>query len=115
MGASSVTGTGIGSAFPGQKGPGNNRNVFVPSVNPHVIAAGRIALVAGSITITLPKPLAGSHAKYVILVTGETSAAAYVSTRTNNSDGDFASFVITGTGTATVNWMITRVGFGLDL
>ena len=43
MGATSATGKGVGMAG-SQKGPGNNRNMFEPMVNPHIIAAGKVTL-----------------------------------------------------------------------
>ena len=113
MGATSQTGTGAGASFSGQKGPGNGRNVYVPMVSPHVVAAGSVALSGGTATVTFPTPLAGGKAKYVVMTTGETAATTNVTTKTDNGDDEFASFVITGTGTATVQWMVVTRGFGL--
>lgn len=113
MGASSVTGVGQGDASGGIKGPGNGRNYFVPQVTPHVVAAGNATLVYGALTVTFPTALAESKTKYAVVVTG-TAAAARVSTKTDNSDDQFASFRIAGTGTDTVAWMVVNTGYGLD-
>ncbi len=44
MGASSVTGVGVGSVekYGGGKGPGNLRTNFVPMQTPHIVAAGTV-------------------------------------------------------------------------
>ena len=113
MGASTVTGKGMGAAH-NLKGPGNNRNYFVPQVNPHVVAAGEVALVGGSLTVTFPNALAGGEARYVVVLTSTTANAAYVSAKTDNGDGNFASFEITGTGTDTIGWAVLKTGWGLE-
>jgi hypothetical protein len=115
MGAKSVTGvSGPGMAY-NLKGPLNKRSFNVPQVCPHVVMAGEVALVGGTKTVTLPAPLAGSQTGYVVIVTPRAANLAYVSAKTNNGDGDFASFVITGTGTDVVGWMVVKAGMGLDV
>jgi hypothetical protein len=42
MGASSVTGVGKGSSEAGNKGPGNNRNIYVTTNGPHIVASGEV-------------------------------------------------------------------------
>ena len=114
MGASSVTGHGLGSAFPGVKGPGNGRNVGVPQVNPHVVAAGNVALVAGAATITFPNVLPEAAANYVVLLTPVAAHLTTVGAKTN-VDSQFSSFTIVGTGTDTVGWVVVKAGYGLDV
>lgn len=109
MGATSISGVGPGSAGPG-KGPGNNRNAYVPLITPHVIAAGNVTLSGGAATVTFPTPLPGSHANYSIHLTTKATNLSSVSTTTNNSDGDFASFAIAGTSTDVVYWMVCKAG-----
>lgn len=106
MGATSVTGVGPGDAFPGIKGPGNERNIYVPLLTPHVVAAGRVTLSGGAATVTFPEPLAGSNTNYVVMTTSLGTGNDAVSTMTNNSDGNFASFAISGTGTDDVMWSV---------
>lgn len=113
MGASSVTGVGNGVAGT-QKGPGNGRNFFVPQVNPHVVAAGEVALVGGTATVTFPAALPLGEEYYVAIAQSQTANRAYVSAKTETSDV-LTSITITGTGTDTVGWMVIKAGFGLDV
>ena len=106
MGATSVTGVGPGDAFPGIKGPGNGRNIYVSLLTPHVVKAGSATLASGTATVTFSSALSGSEANYVVMVTSTTSAAAFVGTKTDDSDGNFISFVITGTGTDVIMWSV---------
>ena len=116
MGATSVTGvSGPGAAYPGIKGPGNNRNFHVPQICPHVVAAGEVALVAGAATVTFPAPLAGSETGYVVMLTPVAANLTTVSAKTDDGDGNFASFAIAGTGTDTVGYMVVKAGLGLDV
>jgi len=111
-GATTTQGTGPGAAA-GQKGPGNGRNYFVPQVNPHVVAAGTVALVGGVATITFPNALLGSETGYVVMVTAESTNNVGISSKDDNGDGNFESFDIAGTGTDSVMWMVVKAGFGL--
>lgn len=70
MGATSITGVGgPGAAFPGQKGPQNNRNVFQPLAGPHVVIAGVMDAVPGLNTYFFTKPLTKSEVNYIVLLT----------------------------------------------
>ena len=113
MGATSVTGVGPGSADAGVKGPGNGRSHYVPMATPHVVAAGSGVLAGGALTVTFPSALSGSESGYVVMLTTD-SAVAGVGAKTDDGDGNFASFDITGTGTDAVMWMVVNAGYGLD-
>jgi len=118
MGATSVTGKGRGMAK-NLKGPGNERNYFVPQVTPHIVLAGRASISGGQGTVTFPNALAGAADDYVVMLqVTNTSAAAHgatVHTKTNNSDGKFSSFIIkTENATDPVEYMIVKAGFGLE-
>jgi len=111
MGATSVTGVGPGDAFPGIKGPNNNRNVFVPLLSPHVVAAGIVSTATNAATVTFPEALSGDKDTYVVMLTADnTTAAAHgvtAHTKANDSDGNFASFAIRSeAATETVMWMV---------
>ena len=69
-GATTTQGVGPGAAR-NQKGPGNGRNYWVPSVSPHIIAAGSVDLVGGAATVTMPNALTGSESGYVVMLTPE--------------------------------------------
>jgi len=107
MGATSVTGKGPGDAFPGIKGPGNERNIYVPLLSPHVVAAGTVTLSGGAATVTFPEALGGSHVNYVVMLTGEGSSdvSPAVSAKTD-SDGNFVSFDIDGNSTDDIMWAV---------
>lgn len=114
MGATSVTGKGRGAAS-GLKGPGNNRNYFVPQVNPHVVAAGTITLSSGAGEVTFPNALPLSEDKYVVMLTAEATTNTYVSAKNDNSDDQFASFEIAGGTTDDVMWAVIKKGWGLEV
>ena len=109
MGASSVTGKGLGAADHGVKGPHNGRNHFLASISPHVVAAGSVALATGAATVTFPAALENGKANYVVMATALSANGASVSSMTNVS-GQFASFDLAGTGTDTVMWVVCTVG-----
>ena len=115
MGATSVTGTGQGAAYPGIKGPGNERNFHVPQICPHVVAAGEVALTDGAATVSLPSPLVGGEAAHVVMLTPRAANLASVSAKTDDADGNMASFAIAGTGTDTVGYMVVTAGLGLNV
>ncbi|MHA2043196.1 MAG: hypothetical protein ACW99G_00295 [Candidatus Thorarchaeota archaeon] len=111
MGATSVTGTGPGDAFPGIKGPGNERNIYVPLLTPHVVHAGIVTTATNAATVTFPEVLGGDKDNYVVMLTADnTTAAAHgvtAHTKTNDGDGNFASFSIRSeNATETVMWMV---------
>lgn len=109
MGATSVTGTGDGASWAGQKGPHNNRDIFVPQNGAHVVCSGRNALVGGALTITFPTALTGSHTNYVVHATAENDTSVTVGTKTDSSS-NFVSFALTGTTTATIGWTVVKTG-----
>lgn len=111
-GATTTQGVGPGAAR-NQKGPGNGRNYWVPSVSPHIIAAGTATLAAGAATVTFPNALTGSESGYVVMLTSETANLSSVSAKTDNGDGNFASFDIAGNATDDVMWMVVKAGFGV--
>lgn len=114
MGATSVTGIGPGSSEGLHKGPGNGRNLFVPLQTPHVISAGTVTLASGVATVTFPTPLGGSETGYVVMLTAEADDYASVSAKTDNADGNFASFAITdgsGSNSSDVMWMVVKAGW----
>lgn len=112
MGSQNTQGTGQGAAYPGQKGPGNGRNVFVPTSSAHVVAAGRVTLSSGTATVTFPTPLSGANTKYSVQLTphSATTTVPRVTTLTDNSDSNFASFVITGNGTDSIGYAVILNG-----
>ena len=70
MGASSVTGVGKGSSEAGNKGPGNNRNIYVTTNGPHIVASGEVVNVSDNWQIYVSiAGLTESPDKYTVVVT----------------------------------------------
>jgi hypothetical protein len=112
MGATSVTGVGPGAADGLHKGPGNGRNVFVPLQTPHVVAAGTATVPGGlTVTVTFPTQLDDTETEFAVLVIGETDATAFVSAKTDNANGHFASFDITAGAAQDVMWVVVKNGW----
>jgi hypothetical protein len=120
MGATSVTGIGMGMAY-NQKGPGNNRNQFVPEVCPHVIAAGSATCAANAATVWFPDHLDAAAANYVVMLTSyDVEAAAthnvHVVTKHDNTASKFDYFTIySETADDVVDWVVINKGLGLDV
>ncbi len=109
MAASSVTGVGTGSADRKNKGSEHTTLGVEHLIGTRVVACGSVALVGGAATITFPQPLTGSKANYFVFVQQFNSTnAARTTTMTDNVDGNFASFVIAGTGTDTIFWQVVK-------
>ena len=104
MGATSITGiSGPGAAYPGVKGPGNDRNVFVPTVGPNVVAAG---VVASPDTFVELGNL-GDSDNFIILARIESTGAAVTVTRSVDVAGNLLGFTV---GTTGAIWTVVRVG-----
>ncbi|RDJ35549.1 MAG: hypothetical protein DWQ19_12085 [Crenarchaeota archaeon] len=113
MGATSVTGKGQGAAF-NNKGPHNGRNVYVPLLSPHIVAAGHATTAGGgTVTVTFPEALPLAAANYVVMLTAAdaTTTLPRVTTKTDSSS-KFASFVITAEGSKSIAWAVMTDGYG---
>lgn len=114
MGASSVTGVGQGSADKaGQKG---SEHLFVgveKLIGPRIVFAGSATFSASTTkAVTLPSTLPGVAADYIVIVTGQTTAANVykVSSITtsgftitsNNSNSDVVGYIVVRVTNATV-------------
>jgi len=109
MPASTVTGRGPGAAYPGQTGPGNNRNKFKPLTSPQVVAAGVKLGVDGVQEVSLPGALDLGADSYVVMLTADVAGADPIVTgKTDNADGKMVSFEVTTAAQADVNWAIVR-------
>ena len=111
MAASSVTGlhkNGAGGVDGSNKGSERMTLGTTHLIGPHVHAAGAVDLVGGAATVTFPQPLSGSEAGYVVMLTTD-SAVASVSAKTDDGDGNFASFDIAGTGTDNVMYVVINM------
>ena len=106
MGATSVTGVGVGSAEAFNKGAQGRQTLGVGHlIGPYIGAAGSVTLVAGAATVQLP-PLSDDEGDWVTFVssTDATSPAA-VSCSQVQSDW---TIDIVGGGTEVVNYMVVK-------
>ena len=117
MSATSVTGlSGKGIAY-GARGPGNKRNVFVPNVAPHIVAAGtHTDAGAGTGTVLLSDPLVGNVTDYMVLVQSQgTSATGSIVITKTASSSKMTGFTYAGaTVSIVLGWAIVNLGQGMD-
>lgn len=112
MGATSVTGKGLGAART-QKGPGNGRNFNVPQVNPHIVAAGVATLASNAAAVAFSPALPEVPAHYAVVVMGVAAGDIYV---TKAGTTTFTGFTITSANaTGEVDWVVVKCGLGLDI
>jgi len=116
MGATTSEGTGPGAAFPGQTGPGNNRNVFLSvDGSAHIVATGFLDAVGGIgtevVTATFIIPLAGSGSLYEVILHRSSGSGAEIllaDIKTDDANGDFASFTVSVSGDTDYRFMVYR-------
>lgn len=112
MAASSVTGTGYGSADGQNKGSEHMTLGVGHLIGTRVVAANRVTLSGGVATVTFPTPLTGDKANYIVLCNAlNSSTVARPSALNNDGNGNFASFGVAGGSTDTVYYIVVKVGF----
>lgn len=111
MGATSVTGvSGPGSVAGIQKGSEHMSLGINKLIGPKVAAAGKITLSGTTGVVEFPE-LAGVVGDYVVMLTPNSNALAYVSTPLAAiASTDEWGFTITGGSGAVVNWAVVKVG-----
>ena len=121
MGATSVTGQGVGIANE-EKGPGNGRNYFVPEATPHVVAAGSDTLDSrtSTIRVTFPNPLPEEAAKYAVIIMPTAAVLAtdgfYVTKHNTSSEFDYFTVTDIYAGQSqTFDWAVIKSGLGLEI
>ena len=108
-GATSVTGVGAGAAY-GNKGPHNGRDVYVPLVSPHVVAAGTVTTAGGgTVTYTFPTAMEYAAARYAVIAT---PASGTTVTRISKTDSSslFVPFTLTGAASTAHDFVVVLVG-----
>jgi len=119
MGASSVTGKGLGSSA-------KPTTVELASLlnGPAIYAVGSVLVgeESGSppssppapdmATVTLPMPLPGMDS-YAIILTGEEGINPYIADMTDDDDGSLTGFTVAGSESGTVYYMVVKKGFRL--
>lgn len=107
MGATSVTGVGVGSVEGQNKGSKHWTVGTARLIGPRVVAAGSVALSSGAASVTLPALPTGS---YVVLVSDASGTPAATSGSLVNTAGTSCVVSLDGTGTNTVHWVIVKAG-----
>ena len=103
MGATSVTGKGIGSAEGSNKGTSRDTLGVGHLIGPRVVYAGNHTLAGTTDTIEYPT-LTGVVGDYSFHATAATTGHVFISTKTTSS------FVLNGTDGQVVSWMIVKNG-----
>ena len=96
--------SGPGSAMgAGVKGPGNGRDIFVPLVSPHIVAAGVETVTgAGTVVVTL-QGLTGGAELYSVQANGPHAVTVTAKTETANV---LTSITLTGTVADVVDYVV---------
>lgn len=112
MAASSVTGTGIGSADGQNKGSEHMTLGVSHLIGTRLVVANRVTLAGGVATVTFPVPLAGDKANYIVICNALNSTTVARPTILNNdANGNFASFAVAGGTTDVIYYIVSKVGF----
>ena len=107
MGATSVTGVGLGSAVPNNKGSEHMTLGVGHLIGPRVVAAGSVALSGGAATVKIPL-LDGVVGDYMAItndVTGNNASNGVVTFSGGNT-----VLTLAGTSTDTIQWAIIKIG-----
>lgn len=112
MGASSVTGTGNGSA--------NNKTTKELSIltrGHQIVEAGRVTSVPGLLSPPSPaavvkfsKPLPGSYNNYAIIMTPINGQSVWVATFLEDEDNNFSGFTCNSTEECDVMFIVVKIG-----
>lgn len=112
MAASSVTGTGYGSADGKNKGSEHTTLGVSHLIGTRVVVADRVTLSSGVATVTFPVALIGDKANYIVTTSALNSSSVSRPTVLNNDgNGNFASFTVAGGTSDVVYYMVAKVGF----
>ncbi len=113
MGASSVTGTGVGAS-----NKYTQRDLAILANGPSILITGR-ALVEGNLSppsntgsVTFNTPLDGNSDNYVVMVTSINGGGAYIIDFDNNDDDNFSgfSFGVDSEEETEVMYMVAKIG-----
>jgi len=107
MAATSVTGTGPGSAEGAIKGDKEFSMGVEKLIGPRVVYAGQDTLSGGTLAVVLPV-LDGVAGDYIAVCTDVTAAQPVKAVITLGSND--TTLTLTGTSTDVINWAIIKVG-----
>jgi hypothetical protein len=103
MGATSVTGKGLGSAEGMNKGTSRMTLGTGHLIGPHIVAAGNFTLTGSTGAVEIPT-LPGVVGDYSFHVTADTANAVHVTSKA------VTGFTINGTSGQVVSWMVVKNG-----
>ncbi len=111
MGATSVLGTGPGSAEGACKGAPERQTLGVGHlIGPHIVFAGSKALSSGAASVSFP--VTGSASDYILLVSNQTDGTAVNGTLAVSSG--ICTLTLAGSGADVVGFAVVKVSnFGL--
>ena len=113
MGATSVTGVGVGSAEGYNRGSARMTLGAGHLVGPHVVACGNVALVGGAATVNLGSLTDGASA-YSLFVSNMTDTTAVGGTLAAAVSPNVGVFLtLAGAGTDLVAYMVVKNGLTL--
>jgi hypothetical protein len=105
MGATSVTGKGVGAAEP-NKGPNNGRNNYVSLLDPHVVFSGTVFMDTGGspgqATVYLPENVKQVPERLTIVCGGK----AYMVNKNLDGNGLVESFDIEGAKKIDIDFLV---------
>ena len=107
MPATSVTGRGLGSAVPNNKGSEHSSMGVGHLIGPRVVAGGSTALSGGAAVIKLPL-LEGAITDYIVMTNDITANNA--SNGVLSVAGGNTVLTLAGTSTDTIQWQISKIG-----
>jgi hypothetical protein len=111
MGATSVTGRGVGSAESTAKGPKERNFVGVEKlIGPRNMLAVQVTLAAGAATYTFPEVLDGGATDYNVFTQADNAVTV---TKNVDGDGDLESVTLAGVGADVVDLLIVKVGIAI--
>lgn len=113
MGATSVTGVGLGSADGSNKGSAHMTLDAAKLIGPRVVACDEITLdSSGDLVVKLPL-LSGSASDYVCLATDSHATAATACACALSMDGTATTLTFKGTASQTVAYSVVKKGLAI--
>lgn len=112
MGASSVTGTGLGTS-----GKFTTTELAILANGPNILITGVVesednnsSPPSSGNNIVFPEPLEGGAENYVVLLTTQNGGYAYISENDEDDDGNFTGFSFMTESECTLMYLVAKIG-----
>ena len=113
MAATSVTGRGLGSAVPNNKGSEHMSLGVEKLIGPRVVAADSVTLDgSGDAEVVLPL-LPGAVTDYIVTATDSDTSGATAVTASMAFNANDTTLTFKGTAANVINWTITKKGLSV--